>query len=147
MSIVSKDARTGEDDDRLTLKLVTVGLAGLTAGALAIAVALSGDHPDTDVLVAVGRGVMVAIPIAVGLWAWHKRPQERFGRLLVAAGFAWFLTTLAESSNDFLYSTGRVAGWVVQGGLDNLVLPFPAGRRTQAGHRKLRGRAAGRAAP
>src|SRR4051812_39879350 len=137
MPIVSRDARTGADDDRLTLKLVTGGLAGLTASALAIAVALSGDHPDTDVLVAVGRGVMVAIPIAVGLWAWHKRPQERFGRLLVAAGFAWSLTTLAESSNDFLYSTGRVAGWVVQVGLVYLVLAFPTGRLTQAVDRKL----------
>ena len=77
---------------------------------------------------------MVAIPIAVGLYAWNQEPWERFGKLLVAAGFAWSLTTLAQSSDDVLYSAGRVFGWLVEPFLIYLVLAFPSGRlRTPAG--------------
>jgi len=67
-------------------------------------------------------------PIAVGLYAWHRRPSEHFGRLLVGAGFACFLTTLAESNDELLYSIGRVSGWVVDAGLIWLILAFPSGR-------------------
>jgi signal transduction histidine kinase len=123
-------------DRTLTLKLALAGAAGAAAAAIAVAVALSGAESATG-LVATGRGLMVAVPIAVGLWAWHSRPAERFGKLLVAAGFGWFLTTLAESGNSALYSTGRVAGWMVEIGLAYLVLAFPSGRLSRPVDRKL----------
>ena len=59
---------------------------------------------------------MVAVPVGVGLYAWHSRADDRFGRLLVAVGFGWFLTTFAESSGELLYSIGRVAGWASRWG-------------------------------
>jgi signal transduction histidine kinase len=77
------------------------------------------------------------MPIAVGLYAWHRRPGERFGPLLVAAGFGWFLTTLAESDQSLVYSVGRVAGWVVEIGLVWLILSFPSGRLTAPVDRML----------
>ena len=52
-------------------------------------------------------------------------PWTRFAKLLVLAGFAWSLTTLAQSSNDVLYSAGRVFGWLVEPFLIFLVLAFP----------------------
>ena len=54
--------------------------------------------------------------------------SARFGRLLVLAGFGWFLTTLAESPTPWVYSTGRVAGWFVEVSLIYLILAFPTGR-------------------
>ena len=48
----------------------------------------------------------------------------------MAAGFGWFLTTFAESSDELLYSIGRVAGWCVEVGLIWLILAFPSGRLT-----------------
>jgi signal transduction histidine kinase len=74
---------------------------------------------------------MVGVPIVVGIYAWHRRPDDRFGPLLVAVGFGWFLTTLAESGNSVVYSVGRVAGWLVELGLVYLILAFPSGRLTQ----------------
>ena len=71
---------------------------------------------------------MVAAPVAVGCYAWYRRPQERFGVLLVAAGYGWFLTTLAESDVALLYSVGRIAGWFVELQLVYLTLSFPTGR-------------------
>ena len=79
-------------------------------------------------LAAIGRSLVIAVPVAVGLWAWYTRPDERFGPLLAAAGSLWFLTTLAESSSDVVYSTGRVAVWLVEPVLIFTMLAFPSGR-------------------
>jgi hypothetical protein len=46
---------------------------------------------------------------------------------LIATGFGWFLTTLAESDDSLLYSIGRVASWLVELELVYLVLSFPTG--------------------
>ena len=43
-------------------------------------------------------------------------------------GFVWFLTTLANSDNESLYSIGRVSGWLVEPLLLYLLLAFPTGR-------------------
>jgi signal transduction histidine kinase len=94
---------------------------------MSVAIALSGTDSGAPGLVALARALMVGVPIGVGLYAWHRRPRERFGPLLVAVGFGWFLTTFAESDASVLYSIGRVAGWVVEIGLVYLVLAFPSG--------------------
>ena len=109
--------------------------AAATAGAALTAIAawIVSDSPWANEagLAAVGRSLVIAVPVAVGLWAWHTRPDERFGPLLVGAGFAWFFITLAESDNDIVYSSGRVAVWLVEPVLIYLVLAFPAGRITE----------------
>jgi signal transduction histidine kinase len=128
---------TARDGDRqLDLRLTFAAVSGALATGITVVIALSNAIP-AEGLVAVGRGLMVAVPIAVGLWTWRNRPDERFGQLLVAAGFGWFLTTLAESANSVLYSTGRVAAWAVEAGLVYLILAFPSGRLSQALDRKL----------
>jgi signal transduction histidine kinase len=126
-----------ETSERLTLTLAVVALAGLVASGVAVAVALTGDLDGNRGLVAGARGLTVAVPLAVGLWAWHDRPDARFGKVLTVAGFGWFLTTLAESDSSGLYSFGRVAGWVFELGLIYLFLAFPTGRLTKPIDRKL----------
>jgi signal transduction histidine kinase len=125
------------DEGRLKLKLTAVAAAGLALCGIAAAVTLSGPTTTNPGLAAAGRALMVGVPIAVGLYAWHRRPEERFGPLLVAVGFGWFLTTLAESGDEVLHSIGRVAGWVVELGLIYLILAFPSGRLTQRADRTL----------
>jgi signal transduction histidine kinase len=102
-------------------------LAGCAAVAVSVAIALSGaaGHP---ILVASARALIVGAPVAVGLYAWYRWPEERFGRVLVAAGAAWFVTTLAESDDATVYSIGRAAGWVTEVVLVYLTLAFPTGR-------------------
>ena len=100
--------------------------AVLTCASVVVTV-LGHDSGDTA-LVASVRALMVAVPVAVGCYAWHRRPNERFGPLLVVAGLGWFLTTLAESNSSVPYSIGRIAGWVVELQLVYLILSFPSGR-------------------
>jgi signal transduction histidine kinase len=96
--------------------------------ALTVLVTLSGTTSDYAGLEAVARASMVGVPIAVGLYARGRAPFRRFGGLLIAAGGAWFLSTLSGSSDDVLYSIGRVSGWLVEVWLVYLVLAFPSGR-------------------
>jgi signal transduction histidine kinase len=106
-------------------------LAGVAA-----AVALAGDMPH-DVTLAERQALIVATPIAVGLYAWWEGTHARFGRLLVLAGGAWFLAALSSSSNEVVYSIGRTAAWAVEAGLICLVLAFPTGRLITRADRAL----------
>jgi len=110
------------------MRIAAAAVGGALLCCISVAVTLSGADSDQPALAAAGRALMVAAPVAVGCYAWHRRPGERFGPLLIAAGFGWFLTTLAESDDATLYSIGRVAGWLVELELVYLALSFPTGR-------------------
>ena len=123
-------------------KIVAAAVAGGVLCCVSVLVTLSGVHSGPAVAEAAGRALMVAAPVAVGCYAWYRRPQERFGVLLVAAGYGWFLTTLAESDVALLYSVGRIAGWFVELQLVYLTLSFPTGRLPGRIDRALVGAAA-----
>jgi len=82
-------------------------------------------------------GLLVAAPMIVGLVAWNVHPDDRFARLLVAAGAAFSLTALSQSDNGVLYSVGRVAVWLVVPVLLYLMLAFPSGRLVARRDRRL----------
>ena len=115
----------------------------LTAAAVVAGLALAGTsaaityESTASAGAAVARALMVAVPVAVGAYAWHSRPADRFGWLLMLTGFGWFLTTLAESDQDLPYSVGRVAGWALEVSLIYLVLSFPTGRLVERVDRAL----------
>jgi signal transduction histidine kinase len=109
------------------MRIVAAAVGGAVLCCISVLVTLSGDADHAE-LAAAGRALMVAAPVAVGCYAWYRRPGERFGPLLITAGFGWFLTTLAESDDATLYSIGRVAGWLVELELVYLALSFPTGR-------------------
>jgi signal transduction histidine kinase len=120
------------------LGLVALGTAGIVLTAAVVTITLLGDMPHKGAL-AQRSGLIVLTPIAVGLYAWREGTHARFGRLLVLAGFAWFLAGLAGSSDSVLHSIGRVAGWPIAAGLLYLMLAFPSGRLTNATDRLLMG--------
>jgi signal transduction histidine kinase len=133
--------RVGTGPSRLGLPaLVALAATGALLAGLAAAVALAGDMPH-DVSLAERQALIVATPIAVGLYAWRDGAHARFGRLLVLAGAAWFFASLSSSSNDVVYSIGRVAGWTVEAGLICLILAFPSGSLTTRIDRLLGGAA------
>ena len=88
--------------------LSAAGTGGLVRGGLAFAIVLTSDQPGDRLLIAFGRVFVIAVPLAVGIWLWSHARYERFGRLLVVAGYSWILAAPAESSNSVLYSIGRI---------------------------------------
>jgi signal transduction histidine kinase len=111
--------------ERARMPLVAVALVVVALPCITAVIALSADR---EPLVALARALMVGLPLAVGVYALHQRPSERFGGVLVVAGCAWFVTTLAESDDATLYTVGRVAGWLTEVLLVYLILSFPTGR-------------------
>src|SRR6478735_2643200 len=81
---------------------------------------------------AVARGtisfLVIAVPIAAGLYALRVPENARFGFALVAAGLAWSTTALGEAGESLPYSIGRVVAWLVFPSLIYLMLAFPEGR-------------------
>jgi signal transduction histidine kinase len=130
------DTSRGSPNQRF-LVLGVVSAAGVAACAATVAVTLSGTQSSNPALEAQVQAALVAVPIAVGLYVWYRAPWTRFAKLLVAAGFAWFLATLAQSSNEFLYSAGRVFSWLLEPLLLFLVLAFPWGRLTTQPARRM----------
>ena len=116
--------------------LLGLALAGAAASVAAAALGYAGAAGQPG-LTALARAVIVGAPIAIGLYAWSRRPSERFGVLLVAAGGGWFLATLSESADPVVYTVGRTAGWLVELFVVYLVLSYPTGRLPEAADRRL----------
>jgi hypothetical protein len=90
--------------------LWAIALAGLAAGAGAIALTLGSDHV-TDPWVGATLGPLVGWSfIATGIFAWWRRPRERFGPLMVAVGFAWFVGALTGSDVPAVFTAGLWLG-------------------------------------
>ena len=119
-----------------------VAAAGLAACAVAAALTASSPVAEDVALEAAARALMVGTPIAVGLYARRHAASARFGTLLIVAGFGWFMATLSESEDEWLYSLGRVSGWAVEVALMYVILAFPTGRLTARVDRVLVGAAA-----
>ena len=102
--------------------------AAVAMCAVTGALTASGSRSEYAWLEAVARVLTVAAPIAVGVFALHRPPFARFGRLLLIAGVVWFLTTLANADNATLNSIGRIAYWAFEALLIYLLLAFPGGR-------------------
>ena len=132
---ITAAGRTSLLHDERGIALAAGGALALACMAISVAAAMEAPaHPG---LVAAARASMVGVPIAVGLYAWYSRLNERFGLLLVAAGGCWFATTLAESSDAVLYTVGRTAGWGAEILLVYLFLSFPSGRLVARADRLL----------
>jgi hypothetical protein len=109
-----------------------IGAVGLAVGVAAFALTQARNH---DELRAVGHpeeaGFVLAIGwsfIAGGLIAWGRRPQSRFGPLMIAVGPAWFVAAL-EAGNDALpFSIGRALAALWLGLFFHALLAFPTGR-------------------
>src|SRR5215217_4698423 len=105
-------------------------IAGSMAAACFVAAFLVGQRvPPSDRIPRVLLEVLiVGVPILAGLYAMRFPRNRRFGRLLIAAGFAWAFTALSEASASLPYSVGRLAAWIVVPIVIYLTLAFPEGR-------------------
>jgi signal transduction histidine kinase len=66
--------------------------------------------------------------ILAGLIAWSRRPESRFGPLMIAAGFAMFLSSLQWSDATVPYTVGLAFDLVPAALLLHLFLAFPSGK-------------------
>jgi hypothetical protein len=114
------------------LVIPAVAVAAVVAGELAVALTSTSQHAELRV---VGHPEAPAFVLLIGwsfigsgLIAWHRRPTNRFGVLMVAVGFAWFAASLTASNQPALFSIGLVIAplWIAI--FLHALLSFPTGR-------------------
>ena len=86
--------------------LALVAIEGIIVGLVALAIMLSSDHVGSPGATA---GLILFVGwswIGVGLYAWWRRPDNRFGVLMTAVGFAFFLVALTAADARWLFTVG-----------------------------------------
>jgi signal transduction histidine kinase len=108
--------------------LVLVGAAGLGFGLLYLGRVLASDHTGDPGLTA-ALGLLVGWSfVGTGLFAWWRRPGNRTGLLMAAAGFAWFATGVSAANYDVVFTIGIALDGIFPAIVGHLLLAFPTGR-------------------
>jgi signal transduction histidine kinase len=107
---------------------VPIVLAALAAGATVVVLMLTSDHLTAPVVWAIFAPAVGWSFIGTGLYAHHRRPENRTGMLMVLLGFAWFLFNLRASNNATVYTIGLVLGGLWGSFFLHLGISFPTGR-------------------
>ena len=119
--------------------LLVLAALGAVACAVPLAVAIhsvGGHHRD---LIAVFGPVIGGASIGTGLQAWRRRPENRFGALLVAMGFAYCLSGLIVTTDPWPFVFGLALIAVPYAILFHILLAFPSGRLSTTPDRLLAG--------
>ena len=86
--------------------LLALFALGVIFAGLDVALALTSSHEDQKVVTAI-LGPLIGLSfIGTGVFAWWRRPLNRFGLLMTGVGFAWFLAGLTESNNSTVFTIG-----------------------------------------
>jgi signal transduction histidine kinase len=108
--------------------LLAIALAGCAAAAFTVVSALESDYL-TEPGVRAAFAVWVILPyIFGGLIAWWRRPANRFGPLMILAGFGTFLAFLGWSNVDVLHTIGQTLNFLPPILFLHVFLAFPSGR-------------------
>jgi len=107
---------------------VAVLLGAIAASAAALWVTLSADFLTYRGWLAVQKADFILGPVLAGLYWYRRRPQSRFGPMLIAFGFIGALYILQSASNSWLFSVGLLAETAIGFATRVLILAFPTGR-------------------
>jgi signal transduction histidine kinase len=117
--------------------LWALALAGCAAAALTFAVAFASDHVS-DALVDAALLDWIVLPyVLAGVVAWWRRPESRFGPLMVAAGFGMFLSSLQWANWALPYTIGLAFDLLPAVLFIHVFLAFPGGRLEGRAERAL----------
>src|SRR5919197_2856143 len=108
--------------------LLALFVVGVLFAGVDLALVLTSNHDDQKVVNGI-LGPLIGLGfIGTGAFAWWRRPLNRFGLLMTAVGFAWFLGGLTESDNAIVWTIGQYVGPLYLVLVVQLVLAFPTGR-------------------
>jgi signal transduction histidine kinase len=107
--------------------LRAIAVAAVLAGVGVAVMVLASDHQEAKAAFAIFGPAVGWGFIASGLWAWRREPANRTGRLLVALGFAWLLSTFEASNHALPYTIGLTLGALWGSFFLHLGMTFPSG--------------------
>jgi len=105
---------------------LAVGAVGAAVGAYELS--LAGDYGTApQVHAAIVAWITVAY-VFCGLVAWQRRPESRFGPLMIAAGFSPFLSRLSDADVEVLRGIGEALLLLPPVLFLHVFLAYPGGR-------------------
>ena len=108
--------------------LLALFALGVIFAGLDVALALTSSHEDQKLVTAL-LGPLIGLSfIGTGVFAWWRRPLNRFGLLMTGVGIAWFLSGLTESNNSTVFTIGSYVEPLYLVLVIQMVLSFPTGR-------------------
>ena len=108
--------------------LLALFALGVIFAGLDVALALTSSHEDQKLVTAL-LGPLIGLSfIGTGVFAWWRRPLNRFGLLMTGVGIAWFLSGLTESNNSTVFTIGSYVEPLYLVIVIQMVLSFPTGR-------------------
>jgi signal transduction histidine kinase len=102
--------------------------AAVVAAVAAVWLTLEADFLAYPGWLAAQKADFILGPVFIGLYWMRRRPQSRFGPMLIAFGFIGALYVPQSSSNPWLYGTGLLSENVIYLATLALILTFPSGR-------------------
>jgi signal transduction histidine kinase len=123
----------------LNRALVAIALAAVVAGGAAAALVASSQHTPHK-----GLGIVLGLFTAwsfvgTGLYAWWRRPGNRFGALFAAVGFTYLLGSLTASDDPAVFTIGVVLANLFFVAFAQMLLSYPDGRLQERWHAWLLG--------
>jgi signal transduction histidine kinase len=107
--------------------LWALALAGCAAASVSFVVAFASDHVN-DALIDAALLDWIVLPyILAGVVAWWRRPESRFGPLMVAAGFGMFVSSLQWANWALPYTVGLAFDLLPAVLFLHVFLAFPGG--------------------
>jgi signal transduction histidine kinase len=107
--------------------LLALGAVGFVAGAVPLALALANEGGHQRELIAVTGPLIGWAFIGTGIYAWLRRPENRFGALMTAIGFSACLAGLRVATEPWVFVFGLLfitSQWAL---LYHMLLAFPGG--------------------
>jgi signal transduction histidine kinase len=138
-AIVSSNTYVGPTEGPSWPMLLSVATAAAVVAALLVVLALTGQDVAGPALSAVLVCWLFVPYVAAGLIAWKRRPESRFGPLMVITGFLTAVSFLVWSPNPALFSIGNAIQFLPPALYLHLFLAFPSGELRSSGDRWLVG--------
>jgi signal transduction histidine kinase len=132
LATAAREAKLEEPRAPGPVVLWSIAVAGCAAAGLSMHLALTSDHVGEPGLQAALMDWITLPYILAGVFAWSRRPDSRFGPLMIAAGFAMFISSLAWANTAGLHTIGQAFDLVPAAVFLHVFLAFPTGR---LGHR------------
>ncbi|MGI8421964.1 MAG: PAS domain-containing sensor histidine kinase [Gaiellaceae bacterium] len=101
---------------------------GAGAGFVALALVLTSNH-EKNPIPTLGFGLVVGWSFVFsGLIAWSRRPENRFGAMMVAVGFTFLCGALAEANSSIPFTIGVAVNSLPVALFAHLLAAFPDDR-------------------
>ena len=120
-------------------RTLAIAAAALLCGAGDVLLVLGSEHFSEPELWAVFAPLAGWSFVGTGLYAAHRRPDSRFGLLMIMVGFAWFLGALVAADSPGAVHGGDRPRFAVGAGLRPRAAELPDRPARDAGASPARG--------